>query len=141
MSEVAELARTTLATHQSLFLATSGPTGPWVNGVYFAEDGLYSLLLVLEQRGRTLAALRENPMAAVIVSTGSPADPFLQATVRAEILEEGPDAEAARARLLAKVPYVAPFLETPIVTARLRVESWRVTDIPNGWLPGRDLAA
>ncbi|WP_086828773.1 pyridoxamine 5'-phosphate oxidase family protein [Allokutzneria sp. NRRL B-24872] len=140
MSEIAELARTTLAKHQSLFLATSGPTGPWVNGVYFAEDGLFSLLLVLEQRGRTLAALRENPMAAVIVSTGSPADPFLQATVRAEILE-GSEAEAARATLLAKVPYVAPFLETPIVTACLRVESWRVTDIPNGWLPGRELAA
>ncbi|TWP48445.1 pyridoxamine 5'-phosphate oxidase family protein [Lentzea tibetensis] len=142
MSEtaVSALARTTLAAHQSLYLATAGASGPWVNGVFFAEADLFTLVLVLEQRGRTLAAIRENPVASVIVSTGSPADPFLQASVRVEILD-GDEAQAARDLLVAKVPYATPFLDTPIETVRLHVDSWRVTDIPNGMLPGRELAA
>jgi len=139
-TDVSALARTTLAAHQSLYLATSGESGPWVNGVFFAESDLFTLVLVLERRGRTLAALRHNPVASVIVSTGSPADPFLQAMVRAEILD-GERAQTARDLLVAKVPYVAPFLDTPIETVQLSVESWRVTDIPNGMLPGKELAA
>jgi hypothetical protein len=58
---VADLVRSTLSAHQSMFLATSGSAGPWVGGVYFAESGEFTLNLVLEDRGRTLAAIRENP--------------------------------------------------------------------------------
>ena len=137
-ADVERLARDTLAAHPSMFLATAGDAGPWVNGVYFAEKGLYTLFLVLEQRGRTLAAIRSQPRVAVIVSTASPGDPFLQATAEAEVLE-GMAAEHARETLLRKVPQATPFVDTPIETVRLTVAGWRVTDIPNGWLPGVEL--
>jgi hypothetical protein len=55
-SEVEGLVRDTLAAHQSFYLAMTSEAGPWVNGAYFAETGLFTLSLVLEQRGRTLAA-------------------------------------------------------------------------------------
>lgn len=129
----------TLAAHKSLYLATAGSAGPWVNGVYFAETGPFDLSLVLEQRGRTLAAIRENPQVAVVVSTGSPGDPFLQAQAGVEVVE-GADDEEVRRVLLAKVPEVEPFLAAPIVAVRLSVPVWRATDIPNGVFPGRELA-
>jgi hypothetical protein len=140
VADVERVVRATLAAHPSLFLATCGVSGPWVNGVYFAETGPFTLSVVLERHGRTLAAVRKDPRVAVIVSTGSPMDPFLQAKALAEVID-GRDGEAARAALLAKVPQAAPFLGTPIETVRLTVGQWRVTDIPNGWLPGRPLMA
>ena len=137
-ADVEHLVRDTLAAHSSLYLATAGDAGPWVNGVYFAEEGLYSVVLVLEKRGRTLAAIRSQPRVAVIVSTGSPGDPFLQAAAEAEVLADAA-AERARAALVAKVPQAAPFLSAPVEAVRLTVAGWRVTDIPNGWLPGVEL--
>jgi uncharacterized protein YhbP (UPF0306 family) len=137
-ADVEHLVRDTLAAHPSMFLATAGDAGPWVNGVYFAEEGLYTLFLVLERRGRTLAAIRSQSRVAVIVSTGSPTDPFLQASAEAEELS-GAVAERARGALLAKVPQAAPFLEAPVEAVQLTVAGWRVTDIPNGWLPGVEL--
>ncbi|MCS7481124.1 pyridoxamine 5'-phosphate oxidase family protein [Umezawaea endophytica] len=137
-SEVENLVRDTLAAHQSFFLATAGEQGPWVNGAYFAETGLFTLSLVLEQRGRTLAAIRQDPLVSVIISTGSPAQPFLQAQATARVVV-GAEADDVRRVLLAKVPQAEPFLSAPIEAVRLRVSAWRATDIPNGWLPGRDL--
>jgi hypothetical protein len=137
-ADVERLVRDTLAAHASLFLATAGEAGPWVNGVYFAEDDLFTLSLVLERGGRTIAAIRSQPRVAVIVSTGSPGDPFLQATADAEVLVGGA-AEYSCNLLLAKVPQAGPFLAAPIETVRLTVNTWRVTDIPNGWLPGVEL--
>ena len=139
-TDVESLLRTTLAAHSSLYLATCAESGPWVNGVYFAETGLFTLSLVLEQRGRTVAAIRQDPRVAVIVSAGSPAEPFLQAQAVAEVVEGDAGAEV-RQVLLAKVPAAEPFLAAPIESVRLRVAQWRVTDIPNGWLPGRELDA
>ena len=50
------------------------------------------------------------------------------------------DADAAvRAGLVAKVPQAAGFLHAPIHAVRLRVSSWRATDVQNGWLPGKVL--
>jgi uncharacterized protein YhbP (UPF0306 family) len=137
-ADVERLVRDTLAAHSSMFLATAGDAGPWINGVYFAEEGLYALVLVLEKRGRTLAAIRNQPRVAVMVSTGSPADPFLQARAEAEVLADDA-AEQARTTLVAKVPQAAPFLSAPVEAVRLTVAGWRVTDIPNGWLPGVEL--
>ncbi|MFD9739506.1 pyridoxamine 5'-phosphate oxidase family protein [Umezawaea sp. NPDC059074] len=137
-SEVEGLVRDTLAAHQSFFLATTSEAGPWVNGAYFAETGLFTLSLVLEQRGRTLAAIRRNPLVSVIISTGSPADPFLQAQATATVVT-GAEADEVRRVLLAKVPQAEPFLSAPIEAVTLKVTAWRATDIPNGWLPGRDL--
>jgi hypothetical protein len=137
---VADLVRNTLAAHKSLFLATSGSTGPWVGGVYFAESGEFTLNLVLEDRGRTLAAIRENPVVSVVVSTGSPMQPFLQAQALAEVVgaEEG---AGVRDLLVAKVPEAAPFLSAPVTAVRLTVRKWRATDIANGLLPGVELPA
>ena len=42
---------------------------------------------------------------------------------------------------MTKVPEVAPFLATSIRTVKVSVPSWRVTDIRNGWLPGKDFSA
>jgi hypothetical protein len=137
-TEAETVAREILASHQSLFLATAGSAGPWVSGVYFAETDLFALSLVLEQRGRTLAAIRENPVVSLVVSTGSPGEPFLQAQASAEVVG-GADGDEVRRALVAKVPAAAPFLDTPIEAVRLSVSGWRVTDIPNGWLPGREL--
>ncbi len=139
-TEVEDLLRSTLAAHSSLYLATSGSSGPWASGVYFAETNLFTLSLVLEQRGRTLAAIRQTPRVGVIVSTGSPGDPFLQAQATAEVVT-GDAAEEVRRVLLAKVPAAEPFLAAPIEAVTLRVDEWRVTDVQNGWLPGRELAA
>jgi hypothetical protein len=123
---------------QSLFLATSGSDGPWVGGVYFAETGPFELNLVLEQRGRTLASIRRNPVVSVVVSTGSPMQPFLQAQALAEVVTAEADARV-RELLVAKVPEAAPFLDAPVAAVRLSVRGWRATDIANGRLPGRDL--
>lgn len=139
-TDVERLVRDTLAAHQSLFLATSAESGPWVNGVYFAERGLFTLFLVLERRGRTITAIRRQPRVAVIVSTGSPSDPFLQATAEAEVLD-GAVAAEAREELVTKVPQAAPFLDAPVEAVRLTVTTWRATDIPNGWLPGLELSS
>jgi Pyridoxamine 5'-phosphate oxidase len=139
-TEIADLLRSTLAAHSSLYLATAGDSGPWVNGVYFAETGLFTLAVALEQRGRTFTAIRQVPRVAVIVSTGSPHDPFLQAQATAEVLT-GEAAREARRVLLAKVPAVEAFFAASIETVTLQVEKWRVTDIRNGWFPGRELPA
>jgi hypothetical protein len=139
-TEIADLLCSTLAAHSSLYLATSGDSGPWVSGVYFAETGPFTLALALEQRGRTLAAIRQVPRVAVIVATGSPGDPFLQAQATAEVVT-GDAAQEVRRVLLAKVPAVEPFFAVPIETVTLQIETWRITDIHNGWFPGRELAA
>jgi Pyridoxamine 5'-phosphate oxidase len=139
-TDVEDLLRSTLAAHSSLFLATCGDSGPWVNGVYFAETGLFTLSLALEQRGRTLASIRQASRVAVIVSTGSPGDPFLQAQATAELVT-GDAAEEVRRVLLEKVPAAEPFFATPIETVTLRVDQWRVTDMQKGWFPGRELSA
>ncbi|OLR93656.1 pyridoxamine 5'-phosphate oxidase family protein [Actinokineospora bangkokensis] len=138
--EVEAAVRDTLAAHKSLYLATAGSSGPWAGGVYFAEVDPFTLAVVLEERGRTLAAVRENPQVAVVVSTGSPAQPFLQARAEAEVVTGERDADV-RARLLAKVPECAPFLGFPIAAVHLSVRAWRITDLDRGWLPGRELAA
>ncbi|WP_410639249.1 pyridoxamine 5'-phosphate oxidase family protein [Amycolatopsis sp. lyj-346] len=135
---VADLVRNTLAAHKSLFLATSGSTGPWVGGVYFAESDEFTLNLVLEDRGRTLTAIRENPLVSVVVSTGSPMQPFLQAQAVAEILTADEDARV-RELLVGKVPEAAPFLAAPVTAVRLTVPKWRATDVANGLLPGVEL--
>ena len=139
-SAVEALLHRTLAAHKSMFLATAGSDGSWVSGVYFAEDGPHTLVLVLEERGRTLKAIRENAEVALVVSTGSPMEPFLQARGKAVVVE-GIEDDAVRQRLVTKVPEVAPFLATPIRTVKVSVPTWRVTVIPNGWLPGKDFSA
>ncbi|MEU7481189.1 hypothetical protein AB0A63_34795 [Lentzea sp. NPDC042327] len=84
-----------------------------------------------------MKAVEENPEVAVVVSAGSPMEPFLQARAVARVVG-GAEGEAVRERLVAKVPEAAPFLAAPVRPVVLTVPRWRVTDIPNGWLPGRE---
>ena len=137
---VEALLHRTLAAHKSMFLATAGSDGSWVSGVYFAERGPHELVLVLEERGRTLKAIRENPEVSLVVSTGSPMEPFLQARGTAVVVG-GAEDELVRQALVAKVPEAGPFLATPVRAVKVAVPRWRVTDIPNGWLPGKDFGA
>ena len=139
-TQIAEVVADRLASSHAFTLGTTGSDGPWVAGAFFAESGLFTLELVLEQSGRTLRNLREEPTAAVIVAAGTPFEPFLQAQARAEVVTGDEDA-AVRAALLAKVPEAEPFLRAPVVAVRLHVASWRATDVVNGWLPGKVLTA
>jgi len=138
-TQVEEKVRATLAGHSSMFLAVCSEDVPWASGAHYAETGLFSLVLVLELHGRTLTAIRANPTVGVVISTGAPLDPFLQCRASAEILSAGADADEAVRVLVAKVPAVVPFLSTPHAAVRLTVDTWRVTDVGNGWIPGREL--
>ena len=145
-TEVTEVSKTAieqvvidrLAGSHSFTVATSGPEGPWVAGAFFVESDPFTLELVLEKSGRTLRNITANPQVAVLVAAGTPFEPFLQGQAEAEIVTGEADA-AVRAALVAKVREAAPFLLAPIHAVRLRVSSWRATDVQNGWLPGKVL--
>ena len=127
-----------LAAHGNLYLASAHDGRPWVSGVYFAETSTFELAVVLETHGRTLTALRANPHAAVVVSSGSPHEPFLQGAATVEVLD-GTAAEDAHRALLAKVPQIEQFLQYPHEAVRLSVSLWRITDVTRGWIPARTL--
>jgi hypothetical protein len=127
-----------LAAHGHLYLATAHDGRPWVSGVYFAETSTFELAVVLETHGRTLTALRANPHAAVVVSSGAPHEPFLQGAATVEVLD-GAAADDAHRALLAKVPQIEAFLQYPHEAVRLAVSLWRITDVPRGWIPARSL--
>jgi Pyridoxamine 5'-phosphate oxidase len=138
---IQEKVRSVLAGRATLFLSTAAQDAPWGAGTFFAEDGLFELAIVLEPHGTTLANLRANPRVAVVVSSGSPFEPFLQGEGTAAELTEEAEVEATKAGLLAKAPEVAPFLQTPLVAVALRIRRWRATDVASGWLPGKVLLA
>ena len=138
-SEVDTAVRNTLASHKSMYLATSGSDGPWVGGVYFAENDPFTLLVALEVRGRTLKAIKENPLVAVVLATGSPLDAFLQGRAAVTLLDEEADNDVRR-RIVEKVPAAAPFMELPVHGIKLTIVSWRMTDVSKGWIPGLELA-
>jgi hypothetical protein len=127
-----------LAAHGNLYLATTHDGRPWVSGAYFAETSTFELAVVLETHGRTLTALRANPHAAVVVSSGAPHEPFLQGAATVEVLD-GPAVDDAHRALLAKVPQIEPFLQYPHEAVRLTVSLWRITDVTRGWIPARAL--
>jgi uncharacterized protein YhbP (UPF0306 family) len=127
-----------LAASQSFSIATHGPDGPWVAGAFFVESDPFTLELVLEQSGRTLRNITSEPRVAIVVAAGTPFEPFLQAQAEVEIVTGDADA-AVRTALVAKIPPAAAFMGAPIVAVRLHVESWRATDVLNGWLPGKTL--
>jgi hypothetical protein len=137
-TDVERVVRETLAAHPALYLATSGELGPWVGGTFFVDEDVFDLALVLETHGRTLTAIRRNPRVAVVVSSGNPFEPFLQAQAVATILG-GPEVDAVGRALVAKVPQAEAFLSHPHEAVRLTVAAWRATDVVNGWLPGLEL--
>lgn len=136
--DVAAVVVDRLASSSSFTLATAGPEGPWAAGAFFAELDPFTIVLVLEESGRTLRNLRHDPRAGIVVAAGTPFEPFLQAQATAEVVVGDEDAEVRRV-LVAKVPEAAPFLQAPVAAVRLSIEAWRATDVVNGWLPGRML--
>ncbi|MDQ3757088.1 MAG: pyridoxamine 5'-phosphate oxidase family protein [Actinomycetota bacterium] len=137
---VEEKVRGLLAGAQTLFLSTCGDAVPWGAGAFFAESDPFTLSLVLEAQGRTLANMRANPNVAIVVSSGDPFAPFLQGQAQAVVLGDDDKARTCDA-IVAKAPQSAPFMDAPIVPVTLQVSKWRVTDVVNGWLPGKELAA
>ena len=140
MSEVEAKVRDVLGALPSLFLATSGDE-PWVAGGFFAESDPFTLSMVLETGGTTLANIKANPRVAVVVSSGSPFEPFLQGSADVTLVEDPGETEEIKKALLAKAPQVEPFFGAPIQAVRLHVRCWRATDVTSGWLPGKVLEA
>ena len=124
-----------------MFLSTSAGEEPWGAGTFVAERGPFELGIILEQQGRTLRNIRQNPRVAMVVSSGNPFEPFLQGAADAEVLEDEEGTAAVIAALRTKAPQIEPLLGAPVVALRLHVRCWRATDVVNGWLPGKELTA
>lgn len=143
MSEVRDKVRDILATSATLFLSTSSNDTPWVAGGFFVESDEFTLSMVLEGTGSTMRNIQANPNVAVVLSTGSPFDPFLQGSATVELLSGGEETDLVKKALIAKSPQTEQFLAAPIPlqAVRLTVTKWKATDVVNGWIPARELLA
>ncbi|MGW0177980.1 hypothetical protein [Nocardia sp. NPDC003345] len=126
--------------HSTIDLATSKDGVNWATSAFFAnlDDDLFTLTLILENRGRTLDQLRANPNVGVKVVPAGIAEPFAQGlgtvTLRAD-----DDRDATFQALLRKEPQVEPFFATPVTAVVIDIDWWRVTHLGGGWLPGKVL--
>ena len=126
-----------LEEHDSLLLSSCSQDRPWGAGAYFAPLDPFRLTLILETGGTTLRNIRANPRVAVVIASGDPFRPFLQAGATATVRDDDGRQETFAA-LRAAVPQIEPLLSMPVEAMELTVEKWRVTDIVNGWLPGKE---
>jgi hypothetical protein len=138
IEEVGAMVERHLAAAPTMFLSTSSDDQPWVAGVFFAERGRFELSIILETHGRTLSNIRRNPSVAVVVSHGDPFAPFLQGAGTAEVLDDD-GAPAVVGALRSKSPQIEPLLAGAVVAVRLRIATWRATDVVSGWFPGIEL--
>ncbi|MCK6544567.1 pyridoxamine 5'-phosphate oxidase family protein [Myxococcota bacterium] len=128
-----------LRKHKTLRLATAGGVvSPWIAGAYFAERGVFTLQVILEAHGKTMKNVLADDRVAVMVADNAPYSLFAQGEGRARIVE-GEAAEKAKADLLAKNPEMAPFFSFPLVHVNLEISRWLLTDVPNGWIPAKEL--
>ncbi|HEY8145102.1 MAG TPA: pyridoxamine 5'-phosphate oxidase family protein [Kofleriaceae bacterium] len=135
--------RQVLDSNQTVKIATSGAgLSPWIAAAYFAPDGLFCLEVMIESGGNTLANIRSNPQVAVMIDNGDAFAPFAQAEGRAEVDDQDGAAERFRTDLAAKAPAAAPLVGLPnLVPVRIRIETWRLTDVSQGWIPARQLSS
>lgn len=128
-----------LKEHTTLKLATvDAQRLPWVATAYFATDDPFTLTVLIEAGGRTLANIRDNPNVAIMVEQGDPLTLFAQADATARLVDERH--EEIRQAITDKVPNSAPLVALPrLIAVRLDVQSWRLTHVPAGWLPAREL--
>lgn len=138
---VEDLVRRLLAAAPTMYLSTTANDEPWGAGTFFAESDLFHLSVVLEAHGRTLNNIRRNPRVAMVVSSGNPFEPFLQGAADAELLDGGDNLKATTDALRTKAPQIEPLLSVPMVAVQLHVRRWRATDVVNGWLPAKEIAA
>lgn len=124
----------------SVKIASSDQVGaPWVAAAYFAEEGPFTLRLLIESGGRTLANVRARPNVALMLEDGNAIALFAQADARAQVVEGAE--EQFRDAIAAKTPASAPLVGLPgLVPVKLTVDRWRLTDVSAGWMPGRELA-
>lgn len=139
--ELEALLRGLLSQHKTLKIATAGgPTSPWIAGAYFAEAGPFTLQMVLETHGKTMKNILADARVAVMVADNHPFSLFAQGEARAKIVD-GDVAAQVKVDLLAKNPEMAPFFGAPLQFVHLEITRWVLTDIPKGWLPGKELRA
>jgi hypothetical protein len=133
--------RELLASHAAVKLATSSPdANPWIATAYFSEESSFSLVFMIEGGGRTLRNMRHNPRVALMIEDGDALALFAQAEGRASVVEGAED--AFRDAIASKSPKSAPLVGLPgLVPVRITISKWRLTDVPRGWLPARELAA
>ncbi len=140
-SVVEEKVRAVLASLPALYVSTTSGNEPWLAAGFFAESDPFTLVMVLEAAGRTLTNIRSNPRVSLMVSSGAPFEPFVQGSADAVILTGGEETEEVKQALLRKAPQIDSMLDYPLEAVRFKVRSWRVTDVPNGWIPGKELVA
>ncbi|EHR51043.1 hypothetical protein SacmaDRAFT_2803 [Saccharomonospora marina XMU15] len=129
-----------LGENSSMFLATAGDD-IWNAGAFYAELDPFTLTLVLEAGGTTLRNINANPSVAVVIAPSGPFQPFLQGRATATV-RDAEGKEETIAALLRKEPQIKALIEAaPVEAVDLNVSRWRVTDIGEGWLPGRELTA
>jgi Pyridoxamine 5'-phosphate oxidase len=126
--------------HASLELATSTLAGkPWLAAAYFAPLDPFSLVMMLEDGGRTLGNVSDNPQVALMFQTGNPTALFAQAEGVAQVVPE--EGAAFADRIVAKTPGCEALVRLPnLVAVRIDVLRYRLTDLPRGWLPAREIA-
>ncbi len=129
-----------LATHPTIKLATASlQAEPWVATAYYGEETPFSLVMMLEEGGRSLKNLTVNPRVSLMLEGGDAMAPFAQASGVASRVD-GDEAFFARV-ITDKAPESAPLLALPgLVPVRVAIERWRITDVPRGWLPAREVS-
>jgi nitroimidazol reductase NimA-like FMN-containing flavoprotein (pyridoxamine 5'-phosphate oxidase superfamily) len=135
--EVKNVVRELLATKKTLFLSTSTRDQPFVAPVYFAESDPFHLTLITERGGRSLANLAHNPNVALILSTGSPFDLYVQGAGHAEVLSDRQQLGAAMDAVRAKAPEIELLKLSP-AAVRVTIRHWQATDATVGWRPKED---
>lgn len=129
-----------LAENASIKLGSVSEEGaPWLATAYFAAADPFKLTVLIESTGRTLANLRANPRVAVMIEHGDAMALFAQAEGVARLVDERH--AAIRDAIAEKTPAAAPLVALPnLVGVELDISRWRLTDVPAGWLPGRELS-
>jgi nitroimidazol reductase NimA-like FMN-containing flavoprotein (pyridoxamine 5'-phosphate oxidase superfamily) len=124
--------RELLATHKTLLLSTSADDRPFVAPVYFAESDPFHLTIIVESAGRSLTNVALNPKVAVMISTGSPFELYLQGEGYAEVISDSQQLVGAMNAVRAKAPEVELLKLTPVVV-NVTIHHWQATDVTVGW--------
>jgi hypothetical protein len=93
---------------------------------YFAESDPFHLTLIVERAGRSLANLARNPNVALILSTGSPFDLYVQGAGHAEVLSDRQQLGAAMDAVRAKAPEIELLKLSP-AAVRVTIRHWPPT--------------
>jgi hypothetical protein len=126
-----------LARTPTIEIATHG-AAPWIAAAFFAEEGPWRLRLMMEARGTTLGNMLGDPRVAVMIQRGDAFSLFAQGAGQARVAEGA--GAAFQAALIAKTPGCAGLVTLPgQVPVVIDLDRWRLTDVPAGWLPGREI--